>query len=129
MNNIIIKGRISKDIELRTTQTGKEVAGFSVAVNRRFDKDNTDFFDVVAWGKTGVFVNTYFRKGQEILIQGSMQCRKWQDKEDNNRYSWELVAEQVDFCGSKSEKSTNEQPIESTTQGYIPLPDDSDLPF
>lgn len=126
MNNIIIKGRISKDIELRTTQTGKEVAGFSVAVNRRFDKDNTDFFDIVAWGKTGVFVNTYFRKGQEILIQGSMQCRKWQDTEGHNRYSWELIADNVEFCGSKSEG----QPASAPTNICVdPIPDDGDLPF
>ena len=126
MNNIIIKGRISKDIDLRATQTGKEVVNFSVAVNRRFDKDNTDFFDVVAWGKTGVFVDKYFQKGQEIILEGSMQCRKWQDKEGNNRYSWELLADNVEFCGSKGEGQATSAPTNICDD---PIPDDGDLPF
>lgn len=133
MNSIVIKGRLSKDVELRSTQTGKEVASFSVAVNRRFDKENTaDFFDIVAWGKTGVFVNTYFKKGQEILIQGTMQCRKWQDKEGNNRYSWELIADNVEFCGSKGDGQAKTEHVPSTPagniDGFIPVNED-DLPF
>ena len=126
MNNITIKGRISRDVELKTTTTGKEVANFSVAINRRFDKETTDFFEVQAWGKTGVFVNTYFTKGQEILIQGAMQCRKWQDNDGNNRYNWELVADQVEFCGSKGDvKVTHSQNIDD----YVELADDDDCPF
>ena len=129
MNKIIIKGRLCKDVELKATATGKEVANFSVAVNRRFDKENSDFFDVQAWGKTGVFVNTYFKKGQEIIVSGEMHCRKWQDKEGNNRYSWELVADEVDFCGSKQAEQASAAPSEpAPVDDFAPV-DDADLPF
>ena len=83
MNNIVIHGRLTRDPELRTTNNGKEVANFCVAVNRRFDRDTADYFDCQAWGKAAVFIQQYFRKGQEILVRGSMQSRKWQDKDGN----------------------------------------------
>jgi len=133
LNNIVIKGRLTKDVELRTTTTGKEVANTSVAVTRRFGAE-TDFFDIQAWSKTGIFLNTYFKKGQEIVVQGSMQCRKWQDKENNNRYSWELIAEQVGFCGSKSD-SNNSAPATYSPSAPLDVAsldvtvDDEDLPF
>lgn len=126
MNNLVIKGRISSDIELRATSSGKEVAIFNVAVNRQFDRETTDFFSVSAWGKTGVFVSTYFSKGQEILLSGPMQSRKWQDKEGNNRVSWELIANQVEFCGTKNQ-APKEDSLESD---FVEIKDDTeDLPF
>ena len=133
MNSIIIKGRLSREPELRTTSDGKEVLNFSVAVSRRFsgEKDTADFFDCVAWGKTGVFVNTYFHKGQEIIAQGEMHRRKWQDKDGNNRYSWEMNVNQVEFCGSKQEQvQTEGVPNEpaGNVDGFIPV-DSEELPF
>lgn len=122
MNLLVIKGRISSDIQLKATASGKEVANFSVAVNRRFKREETDFFEVVAWGKTGVFVNTYFKKGQEILLSGEMQCRKWPDKEGNNHYTWELIADTVEFCGSKNDGSVQPNQAEQPA-------DDDDAPF
>lgn len=132
MNNIVIKGRLTKEPELNTTSNGKEVANFSVAVNRRFNRDETDFFDVKAWDKTGVFVCTYFKKGQEILIRGTMQRRKWQDKDGNNRYSWELIADEVEFCGGKTDNQNAEQgqavKNEPNIDDFSVVVDD-DLPF
>ncbi len=151
MNNIVIHGRISQDIEMRVTNTGKEVVNFSVAVKRRFDKETSDFFNCQAWEKNAAFINKYFKKGQEIIIQGAMQCRKWQDKDGGNRYSWELIVEQTDFCGSKSDNVNSQgststysasspasygappQPAQNTYEqtGFtaVPAPSDDDLPF
>jgi len=149
MNNIIIKGRLTREVELKTTTSGKEVANFSVAVNRRFNKEETDFFNVQAWGKTGVFCSTYFKKGQEVLVQGEMQCRKYQDKDGNNRSSWDLTAENVEFCGSKSDNggsnytpvtkpsgidviednSTPASPDNKNVGDFVEISADDDLPF
>lgn len=134
MNSIIIKGRLSRDPELRSTSDGREVSNFSVAVSRRFSgekKDTADFFDCVAWGKTGVFINTYFHKGQEILAQGEMHQRKWQDKDGNNRYSWEMNVNQAEFCGSKQEQArpgTVPNEPAGNVDGFTPV-DSEDLPF
>ena len=122
MNNIIIKGRICKDLEIKITPKGTECLKFPVAVNRKYDREITDFFDCVAWGKTAEFIATYFDKGQEILIRGEMRQEKWQDKEGNNRVSWNLNVADVEFCGGKSGGARKDGP------SFDELPDD-ELPF
>lgn len=129
MNNIIIKGRLTADPELKITPNGVSVCSFSVAVDRSYKKDGerqADFFNVNAWRGTAEFVEKYFRKGQEILICGEMQSRRYKDKDNNNRTVWEVIASSVEFCGSsnKSEsKATGDIDVEM-------LPDDEDnLPF
>lgn len=107
MNSISIKGRLTRDPETRNTQTGKSVTNFSVAVNRRFQKDKADFFNVTAWEKTGEFVNKYFRKGQEIIVQGEMESRDYTDSDGNKRNVWDLIASNVEFCGSKADNQGN----------------------
>ena len=104
MNSIIIKGRLTKDPELRYTQSDTAVCTVNVAVDRPYSKDKeTDFFTVVFWRQTAEFVSKYFSKGQEILVQGEMQSRKYEDKEGNNRIAWEIKADRVEFCGSKGQ--------------------------
>lgn len=108
LNYISIHGRLTKDPDLRQTQSGVSVCNFTVAVDRSFNKSEdkqTDFFDCVAWRGLGDMVSKYFHKGKEILVTGEMQSRKWQDKDGNNRVSWEIMASGVDFCGSKGESS------------------------
>lgn len=109
MNSVIIKGRLTADPELKYTQTNNTaVASFSVAVNRRFAQEgqqDTDFFNVTAWSKTGEFVSKYFKKGQEILVQGRLQQRSWETESGEKRYAVDIVAEQVEFCGSKAQNS------------------------
>ena len=136
MNNITIKGRLTKDPENKTINSGSNVCNFTVAVNRRFDKENADFFDCIAWNKTGDFVNQYFTKGREIVLSGEMQCRKWQDKEGNNRYSWELKVDQVDFCGkadnaySKPAETVQQtESVQADAEGFMPIGEDDTLPF
>ena len=108
MNSITIKGRLTKDPELRNTQSGTAVCTVNVAVDRPYSKDKeTDFFTVVFWRQTAEFVSKYFSKGQEILVQGEMQSRKYEDKEGNNRIAWEIKADRVEFCGSKGQGEEN----------------------
>ena len=106
LNKIILMGRLTRDPELRHTQTGTAVASFSLAVDRDFkDKATgdrtTDFIDVVAWRQTGEFVSRYFTKGRMAVVEGRLQIRDWKDKEGNNRRSAEVVADNVYFGDSR----------------------------
>ena len=106
LNKIILMGRLTRDPELRHTQTGTAVASFSLAVDRDFkDKATgdrtTDFIDVVAWRQTGEFVSRYFTKGRMAVVEGRLQIRDWTDKDGNKRRSAEVVADNVYFGDSK----------------------------
>jgi len=106
LNHITIMGRLTRDVELRSTQSGVSVASFTVAVDRDFGardggEKQTDFIDCVAWRQTGEFVSKYFRKGSMIVVSGRLQSRKWQDRDGNNRTSWEVNADNVYFGESR----------------------------
>ncbi len=106
LNKIFIMGRLTRDPELRRTQTGTPVASFSLAVDRDFkDKSTgeraTDFIDVVAWRQTAEFVSRYFTKGRMAVVEGRLQIRDWTDKEGNKRRSAEVIADQIYFGDSK----------------------------
>lgn len=110
LNCAIIMGRLTADPELRTTQSGISVTSFTVAVDRAYksgDERQTDFINVVAWRSTADFVSRYFRKGQMIAVQGSIQVRNYEDKNGNKRTAVEIVADNVSFCGSKNEGGSN----------------------
>ena len=104
-------GRLTKDPEVRYTQNNMPVANFSIAVSRRFAKENdevkADFFNVIAWNKTGEFVGKYFKKGQQILVSGRIENRNWTDQQGVKHYATDVIAEEVDFAGSKAENNTN----------------------
>ena len=109
LNTAIIMGRLTADPELRTTQTGLSVTSFTVAVDRNYksgDERQTDFINVVAWRGTADFVSRYFKKGQMIAVQGSIQTRNYEDKNGNKRTAVEIVADNVSFCGSKNESGS-----------------------
>ena len=106
LNRIILMGRLTRDPELRHTQTGTPVASFSLAVDRDFkDKSTgertTDFIDVVAWRSTAEFVSKYFTKGRMAVVEGRLQIRDWTDKDGGKRRSAEIVADNVYFGDSK----------------------------
>lgn len=104
LNRIIIMGRLTKDPELRKTQSGVSVVSFTVAVDRDFkngDEKVTDFIDCTAWRGTADFISKFFTKGRAIVVDGSLNSRKWQDKDGNNRVSWEIQAQNVYFADSK----------------------------
>lgn len=125
MNTVAILGRTTTDIELRATQSGKSVARFSLAVPRKFDKEKTDFIDVLAWDKTAELLSKYVQKGQQIAVQGSIQTGSY-EKDGIKRRTFEIVADNVSFCGGKTEKKETEQSNAGMTD-Y--LDDDLDLPF
>ena len=106
VNKAIIVGRLTRDPELKRTPSGISVTSFTVAVSRSFVKQGqereTDFINVVAWRKTAEFVCRYFRKGTMIAVNGSIQTRKYQDRDGNNRTAFEIVADNVHFCENKS---------------------------
>lgn len=109
INAVVIMGRLTATPEIKRTQNGIEVTSFTVAVQRSFADANgekqTDFINVVAWRKTAEFVCKYFQKGQMIALQGSIQTRKYEDKDGNKRTAVEIVANDISFCGEKKESN------------------------
>jgi len=106
LNRIVIMGRLVRDPELRSTASSNlPVCTFTVAVDRDFSRagepKEADFIDVVTWRQTAEFVSKYFSKGRMICVDGRLQTRKWRDKNDQPRVSYEIVADNVSFCGDK----------------------------
>ena len=142
MNVVCLVGRLTADPELRQTPNGTNVCSFSVAVNRAYSGANgerqTDFINCVAWRQTAEFVTRYFSKGSMIAVQGSIQTGSY-EKDGVKRSTFEIVADNVSFCGSKSESGTNAAPraVETAAPSFSngnvddfsALADDDDLPF
>lgn len=126
LNRVVIMGRLTRDPELRHTQTGTPVASFSLAVDRDFkDKTTgekaTDFIDIVAWRNSAEFVSHYFTKGRMAVVNGRLQTRTWKDKDGNNRKAVEVVADSIYFGDSKRDGgSAPSAPAED--DGYMPPP-------
>ena len=99
MNYIAVKGRLTKDPEIRRTTTGKAVCSFSVACDR--DKEHTDFFECVAWEQVAENIAKFFAKGRAIIIQGKLTTRDWTDKEGRKRKATEILVREFDFADSK----------------------------
>ena len=117
MNKVILMGRLTRDPEVRYTQTNNTlVASFSLAVNRRFTREGdtvtADFFNVTAWSKTGEFVSKYFKKGQQVAVVGRLQNRNWDDQNGQKHYATDVVAEEVYFADSK--RSSDESNFDNT---------------
>ena len=113
LNKAILMGRLTRDPELRYTQSNIPVVTFSIAVDRNYSNNGgdrqTDFIDIVAWRRTAEFVSQWFTKGQMIVVVGSIQSRRWQDKNGNNRTSIEVVADEVQFGESKRSRESGYQ--------------------
>ena len=126
MNKIILLGRLSKDVEVRYTQTNNTmVASFTLAVNRRFKQEgqpDADFINIVAWSKLAEFCSKYFKKGQQVTLVGRLQTRSWEDENGQKRYVTEVVAEEAYFADSKKEENTQ-------AQGQFEITNSDDLPF
>ena len=145
LNCVVLMGRLVADPELRTTTSGLSVASFRVAVDRRFSKSGeekqADFINCVAWREKADFVSQWFRKGSMIAVQGTLQSRSYEDKNGQKRTAYEVVADNISFCGSKAESGTGapagNMPGAAPAASYsnsIPddfsqVVDDDDLPF
>ena len=140
MNSVNLIGRICTDLELKTTNNGTSVISFCLAVDRKFKnaagEKETDFINIVAWRKTAEFIYKYFSKGQQIAITGNIQTRNYEDKQGNKRTAFEVIADNVYFCGSKAE-NTNGQETQNNQKYNVSvdtddvhfLDDDEELPF
>ena len=97
LNHITAMGRLTAAPELRTTNSGKSVVSFTIAVDRDYQKGETDFISCIAWGNTAEFVTKYFFRGKTAVVSGSMQSRKWEDRNGNSRISWEINVQDIYF--------------------------------
>lgn len=146
LNCVTLIGRMVADPELRSTPTGVSVTSFTIAVDRDFvkagEERQADFIDIVAWRQSAEFVTKYFHKGSFIAVQGSLQTRSYEDKNGNKRKAFEIIADKVSFCGSKSDSSgganrideaVSNAPAPSFATGdagdFGTITDDDDLPF
>jgi len=140
MNKVMLIGRLTKDPEVRYTQTTNAlVASFTLAVNRRFVKQGeerqADFIPVVAWEKTGEFCSKYFKKGQQVAVVGRMQVRTYDDAQGQKRYVTEVVVEEAHFADSKRDsgaadfENTFGADVAGTTNSEFSVSSDDDLPF
>ena len=101
LNVVVLTGRLTADPELKTTQSGVSVCSFCIAVERRYKSGEdrvSDFINIVSWRSSAEFVSKYFKKGQMIAIEGSIQTRKYQDNDGNNRTAFEVLANNVQFA-------------------------------
>ena len=132
LNKVILAGRLTADPELKTTPNGISVCSFSVAVDRRYSKDNkqTDFINVVAWRSTAEFITKYFSMGNSICVCGSIQTRNYTDKNGNKRTAVEVVAEEATFCEGKKDigTTTPEAKADYDRSAYEHV-EETDLPF
>ena len=144
---MILVGRLTKDPELRSTASGIPVCSFTVACDRRYQKQGeerqADFINCIVWQKSAESIAQYFKKGHRIALEGSIQTRSWTDNEGKTRYSTEVVVDQWEFAQSKSEggavgqavpaaahfpNSTPTEPLDGDLDGFMPIEDDV-LPF
>ena len=138
LNHVTVMGRLARDPELRHTQSGTAVTGFTLAVDRDFkDKASgesiTDWISCTAWKGTAEFVSRYFAKGRMAIVDGRLQTRNYQDKDGNKRTAVEVVADHVYFGDSKKSEPDGNAPEdelpETDPQNFSEAEDDGDLPF
>lgn len=120
LNKAVLMGRLTADPNASQTPNGVNVATFTLAVARTYNRDITDFINIVAWRQTADFVSRYFTKGQLVVVEGSIQTRNYEDKQCNKRIAFEVMAEQVYFAESKGNTDKN--------NNNIPMPTDMDEP-
>lgn len=151
MNKVFLIGNLTRDPEMRSTQSGVAVCNFTIAVNRRFrnaqtGQQETDFLNVIAWRQLAELCNKYLAKGRKVAVTGSIQTRTYVVKDGSKRTAWDIVADEVEFLSQNQQSSTQSAPGAYTTStskdsgtAYAPQPhndfggytqvDDEELPF
>ena len=151
MNKVFLIGNLTRDPEMRSTQSGVAVCNFSIAVNRRFKnasgEQETDFLNVIAWRQLAELCGKYLAKGRKVAVTGSIQTRQYEAKDGSKRTAWDIVADEVEFLTTQNQQSsTQSAPGAYTTAAskdsgtaYAPQPhndfggftqvDDEELPF
>lgn len=134
MNSIIITGNICNDLELKSTESGKSVCSFNLAVKRPFAKDVTDFLTVVCWNKQAENVCKYCHKGTKIGVSGTLTTRSYQDKDRNTRTAYEVLVNEVEFLEKKADAQSSVPSANYTPEfgtgfdGFVPISDEY-MPF
>lgn len=130
MQKLMIIGNLTRDPEYRGFDDGKGVCNFTVAVNRRTEKDHpeADYFRVAVWGKMGEACNRYLSKGKKVCVVGNVRAGAYTDKDGNPRGSLEVLAQDVEFLTPRGQGSSQEEPIRDEASGFVQVEDD-DLPF
>ena len=124
MNKILLQGRLTKDPEIRLTSKNDKVARFTIAVDRDFNREETDFINCVAFKATAAFIESYFSKGDMILVAGRLQMQQYTAKDGSNRTAAEVMTDNVWFCGG------NGKTKDAATEAQLaPVEDDEALPF
>ena len=126
LNHITIMGRLTRDPELRRTNSGKAVTSFAIACDKPGKDSGASFIDCVAWEKTGEFVANYFGKGSAILLEGRLESRQYETNDGQKRTVVEVVVSQAHFCERKKEETPTQTPAPGN---FEPLTDDVLLPF
>lgn len=138
INMVALMGRLTFEPEVRTTPSGVSVMHFQIACDRNYQKSGqdrqADFIDCVAWRQTAEFISRYFHKGSMIAVEGTLQTSNYTDKNGNQRKQVEVLANNVSFCGSKSESGAagsqaNPNYSNADNSDFDEIPDDDDLPF
>ena len=132
LNHTELMGRIGTEIELRTTNNGTDVVAFRLAVPRNYNKDVTDWINVVAWKGTATLISKHFQKGDMICIEGSIQTRDYDDKDGKKVYITEVIAERVHFVTGKREANATTDTntfTEDTSDNFVPVEDGDGLPW
>ena len=135
LNHIVIMGRLTRDPELRRTQSGLAVTSFTLAVDRDFKSQSgekeTDFIDCVAWRQAGEFVGKYFSRGRMAVVDGRLQIRDWTDRNGGKRRSAEIIAEKIYFGDSKKAASAGDDSAAGDPKEFAEIPEGEvgELPF
>lgn len=136
MNKIVLMGRLTKDAEVRYTQgeNSMAIASFSIAVNRKFKRENepdTDFFNCTAFGRQAEFVEKYLKKGTKILLAGRVQNNNYTKQNGEKVYSVQVMVEEIEFAESKGSETETQQVTPTNNNGFVNIPDglQEELPF
>lgn len=131
VNKTVIQGRMVRDVELRRTNSGTAVASFTLAWSEKYkDNERKLFLPCVAWGNQAEFASNWFPKGAEVVAEGYLSSRQWQDKNGNNRETIELTVNRMHFCGTKSAQKENFNTLnEFVNQEFAEIDSEDTLPF
>lgn len=121
MNKVFLIGNLTKDPEMRSTQSGVAVCNFTIAVNRRFKKENgeqeTDFLNIIAWRQLAELCSKYLAKGRKVAVTGSIQTRTYEAKDGSRRTAWDIVANEVEFLTPQNQQG-GEHGAQSASNAY-----------
>lgn len=128
MNQCQLMGRLVRDPELKYTPQGTAVTSFTMAIDRRFNRDKADYINIIAWRQTAEFVAKHFAKGQRVAVVGSIQTRSWEDNDGGKHKAVEIIADSVYFADAKKESAAGSYAESTMTSEGFEVSDE-DIPF